>query len=485
MTRSAERSIGRQLAVGFGSIATVAALLCVGLLFALVRVDATLERVREDGVAAREALSLSLSVREHYLHESHTVIQHDSGQVGPHEAWLVDLQRRARALQAAVPVSERARLETLMRQSRSLDEVFRTAVLPAALARDHERLQQAHAVAGRHLERATDAADAVARSLEERMVAARRRAQEATALGMLLGCIGVLTILVLAIGFSLHLRRAISRPLGLLAEAAERFGRGETQADLGELGVGEIRVVARAFDAMAEGIREREAALVRSERLAAIGQLAAGVAHEINNPVAVIRGYLRTMVPEARDESQATELRILDQEAAACQRIVDDLLAYGRDPDLSLERLGTRAFLGDAARRFASTDLGSGVDLARDIEDAKLEVDPVRMRQVVDNLLSNAAEFSEAGATVVLRGALLDQDTYRIEVLDRGPGIPEDQRERVFEPFRSSRPGGTGLGLAISRVIVSAHRGQIRAVPRPGGGSSIQIDLPRAQESGR
>ena len=108
MTRSAERSIGRQLAVGFGSIATVAALLCVGLLFALVRVDATLERVREDGVAAREALSLSLSVREHYLHESHTVIQHDSGQVGPHEAWLVDLQRRSRALQAAVPVSERA-----------------------------------------------------------------------------------------------------------------------------------------------------------------------------------------------------------------------------------------------------------------------------------------------------------------------------------------------------------------------------------------
>ena len=191
-------------------------------------------------------------------------------------------------------------------------------------------------------------------------------------------------------------------------------------------------------------------------------------------------------VPQARFEQIWDEIdRQLDQEAAACQRIVDDLLAYGRDPDLSLERLGTRAFLGDAARRFASTDLGSGVDLARDIEDAKLEVDPVRMRQVVDNLLSNAAEFSEAGATVVLRGALLDQDTYRIEVLDRGPGIPEDQRERVFEPFRSSRPGGTGLGLAISRVIVSAHRGQIRAVPRPGGGSSIQIDLPRAQESGR
>lgn len=480
--RDDDRAIGFQLALGFATIATVAVLLSFALLLLLLRVGSTLEEVRSDGRSLREAASLSLAIREHYLHEAHTVIQRDDHQVAHHEQWLERLQDRATRLQLRVSANARTQLDVLVAETAALDRVFRNDVLPAALAGDHARLGVAHRATEAHTLRATDAADAVVSLLEQRMERARQRAQEATHLAILAGCTGVATILLLAVLFSIRLRRAIIVPLQQLAEAARRFGRGEFDPPVGDVGRGEIRIVARAFDAMAQQLQERERALVRSERLAAVGQLAAGVAHEINNPVAVIRGYIKTMIPEARDEAQAKELRILDQEAAACQRIVEDLLAYGRDPGLSRERVNAAEFLREVAARFSSTEVGSRVEVSCEADDARLDADPLRLRQVLDNLLSNAAHLSAPGTAVELTGRITEGGGYRIEVADRGPGIPKDEHERVFEPFRTSRPGGTGLGLALSRVIIRAHGGTIRAFSRPEGGAVMRVDLPLPQE---
>ena len=480
--RDDDHAISAQLAFGFGAVATVSVALCVTLALLLLRVASTLEEVRADGESVREALSLSLSIREHYLHEAHTVIQRDDAQVEPHEAWLERLQRRARALRLRVPESERRHLDALVAESTALDRVFQHDVLPAALAGEHERLREAHRVAEGHTQRATDAADAVVSSLERRMEAARSRAQDATGVAMVGGCAGVLTIILFATLFSIRLRRAIIVPLQELAEAARRFGRGEFDPPVGDVGRGEIRIVARAFDAMAQQLHDRERALVKSERLAAVGQLAAGVAHEINNPVAVIRGYLKTMIPEARDDEQVQELRILDQEAAACQRIVEDLLAYGRDPGLARERLDAGSLLREVATRFASTEAGASVEVSCEAEAVDLEADPVRLRQVVDNLLSNASALTRPGSTVELTGRRTEGGGYRIEVADRGPGIPEDEQGRVFEPFRTGRRDGTGLGLAVSRVIVRAHGGTIGALTRPDGGTVMRVELPPPEE---
>lgn len=291
-----------------------------------------------------------------------------------------------------------------------------------------------------------------------------------------------MAILVLAIAFSVRLRRAIILPLQGLASAARRFGRGEFEPPVGNVGQGEIRIVAKAFDAMAQELRARERALVRSERLAAVGQLAAGVAHEINNPVAVIRGYLKTMIPEARDEEQASELTILDQEAAACQRIVEDLLSYGRDPSLNRERLDPSTLLLETVERFEATQLGARVRVTCEAERGEIEGDPLRLRQVVDNLLANAALLADEGTVIEVGGQRTDAGGYRIEIADEGPGIPEGERESVFEPFKTGRRGGTGLGLAVSRVIVRAHAGRIEALPRGGGGTVMRVELPPPEE---
>ncbi len=476
-----ERAIGAQLALGFGTLATLGVALCVALMGLLLRVGATLEEVRADAESAREALSIALSVREHYQHEAHTVIARDDHEMHSHATWLVQLQERARRLRPGVPPEQQARLDVLVSESAALDRAFRREVMPAAMAGDEARLRVAHAAAEAHTAAAAEAADDVVASLERRMERLRERATGETRLAVGAGIAGVATLLVLAIAFSLRLRRAILAPLARLTAAAERLGAGARDAPLGDLGEGELRIVARAFDAMAERITERERALVRQERLAAVGQLAAGVAHEINNPIAVIRGYLKTMVPEARDEEQAEELRILDQEAAACQRIVEDLLTAGRDPELAVERVDAGALLAEVAARFRATALGAAVELAVDVEAAPLEADPVRLRQVVDNLLTNAAQHSGPGARVELTGRATEGG-YAIEVADHGPGIPEADRERVFEPFRTSRPGGTGLGLAVSRVIVRAHGGTIAALPRPEGGTVMRVEL-RAGEA--
>ena len=480
--RDEDRAIRVQLALGFGTIAAVSVLLCAGLLMLLLRVGSSLDQVRADGRSLRQAASLSLAVREHYLHEAHTVIQRDNAQVAHHERWLEQLQARAADLQIRVSEPDRAHLDVLVAQSTRLDRIFREEVLPAALAGDNQRLREAHARAEAHTRRATDAADDLMASLERNMARAQTRSRRATTLATVVGCMGVVLILVLAGVFSFRMRRAIVVPLQHLADAARQFGRGEFDPPVGDLGRGEIRIVSRAFDAMAQQLKERERALLRNERLVAIGQLAAGIAHEINNPIAVIRGYAKTMIPEARDDEQADELRILDQEAAACQRIVEDLLSYGRDPSLNREPLHAERLLDETAARFRATELGERVVVECDVLPGKFEADQGRLRQVILNLLTNAAHLSKSGGEVQLIGRPADGGGYRIEVCDRGPGIPPHERERIFEPFHTGRRGGTGLGLAVSRVIIRAHGGTIVALPREDGGAIIRVDLPPVED---
>jgi len=194
----------------------------------------------------------------------------------------------------------------------------------------------------------------------------------------------------------------------------------------------------------------------------------------------VIRGYLKTMLPAVDGEAQPElreELAILDEEAAACQRIVEDLLSYAREPVLEREPVTAAQLLDDALRRFKSTAQGRELEIDVVVEDALLELDPLRMQQVLANLLRNAADASRKRAPIELRGRTVDA-CYRIEVRDRGPGIAADRRERVFEPFFSERRGGSGLGLAVSRGIVEAHAGRIYVDPSVSEGARLIVELP-------
>ncbi len=476
-----EASLGRRIAASLALLVIIAGLLSAGILALHVRVTAALEATRADGLAAREALGLALAVREHYLHETHTVIQGDRGQVAHHHHWIDDIERRVTELLPRVPDAERETLVELRETSRAIDRLYRSRLLPAALAGDTKTVRAHQQSSEVMLRDATTAADAIVDALDRRAEATRSEALELSRLAIVVAVLGVVVLGITAAVIALRLRRAVLAPLARLTGAARRFGAGEFDFRVGQAGLDttELQTLGRALDRMAVELEARERQLVRAERVAAIGQLTAGIAHEINNPIGVIRGYLKTMLPTVDATTQPElreELEILDEEAAACQRIVEDLLSYAREPVLEREPVAAARLLDDAVRRFGSTAEGRGRAIDVVVDDTPLELDPVRMQQVLANLLRNAADASSEDITL---SGELDGERYRIAVADRGPGIPDDRRERVFEPFFSERRGGSGLGLAVSRGIVEAHGGRIFVDPSTTTGARIIVELPR------
>jgi signal transduction histidine kinase len=221
--------------------------------------------------------------------------------------------------------------------------------------------------------------------------------------------------------------------------------------------------------------------------MAVIGQLAAGVAHELNNPIGIIRGYLKTMSPDEDPETLREELQIVDEEAAQCQRIAEDLLSYARASELSLESVDLPSFFEETVRRFSESSSGIGSDIRVDAEAGQIQADRARLRQVLLNLLLNATQASPEGESVILRGQRVEGG-YEFAVFDRGPGVGEADRARIFEPFFSKRRGGSGLGLSVCHGIVEAHRGRIwveaRSAEPSESGAVFRVELPLFQEAG-
>jgi signal transduction histidine kinase len=350
--------------------------------------------------------------------------------------------------------------------------------MPAAENGDITAIRRSHPEIEELAEEAAAHADEVARSVESRMVAAHQRATLATQAGLASGGTCVLLIVALSALYTVRLRRALLRPLKALTQAARRFGAGQFESAIGQIGQGELQAVAVAFDRMAAELAARERRLVESERMAVIGQLAAGVAHELNNSIGIVRGYLKTMDPTGDTQTLKEELSILDEEAGHCQRIADDLLAYAGVQKLELRNVQMREFLEETMRRLRESDVLTSVDLRAAAEDAELEADPLRLRQVVANLVINAGQASPRGAVVEVSGKRAGSDAYEIIVTDRGLGIADEDKSRIFEPFFSQRRGGTGLGLALCLGVVKAHRGTIAVEDRESGGTTFRVRLP-------
>jgi signal transduction histidine kinase len=366
-----------------------------------------------------------------------------------------------------------------------VDEVFRSAIRPAAEAADSRVIVEGHRRAEHISQRAASQADVIANLVERKMASAHGSAIRTTRIGLITGVIGVLLVVSLSIAFTVRLRGAVLKPLEFLSRAARRFGSGDFHSRVGNVGEGELRALSETFDRMAEELEARERRLVESERMAAVGQLAAGVAHEINNPIGIIRGYLKTMGPGSPPEALQEELRILDDEAASCQRIAEDLVAYARAPELRCDLVAMDTLLRETVRRFRGTSDGDGVRIALDVEPGEAYVDGGRLRQVVLNLMVNAAQASEAEGLIEVSGAPAEGGVYEIQVSDRGPGISPEDRTQIFEPFFTKRPGGSGLGLAVCKGIVRAHEGSIAAEDREGRGTTFRVTVPGAAATGK
>lgn len=305
----------------------------------------------------------------------------------------------------------------------------------------------------------------------------RRTTRGLLALAGLVLAVTVPAALVLARTTTAELRRLTAR-----ARDAERTGR----ADFGAPGPAapvEVRVLAGALQSMVDRLDASRRELARQESLAAMGMMAAGLAHEVRTPLSVIRGSAEMLARRAAGGSREAELAsFVMEEADRLSRLVDDLLAFARPREPALHPVD----LASVARRVAGAPgVGGGaVAVESRLEPAPARGDPEQLYQVALNLVSNAVQVSPPGGSVCVRTGV-EGGRAVLEVADGGPGIAPEDLARVWTPFFSRRSGGTGLGLPIVRRIVEAHGGSVELRSRPGEGTRavVRLPLPTAKDA--
>ncbi len=224
-----------------------------------------------------------------------------------------------------------------------------------------------------------------------------------------------------------------------------------------------------------------EEALRKSEKLAAIGQLISGVAHELNNPLSSILILVETLLQDMRPAEDTEALTTIRDQARRSRAIVRDLLSSVRGGPVRRAPTCVRDLLRRTARGLAPQveELGAELEVAIDDEMPEVLMDATAIAQVVTNLVINAAQAAGEGGRVWLRGTT---SANRLEIIveDSGPGIRPDAFPRLFEPFFTTKPPGvgTGLGLAVSRGIVEVHQGSLMAENIPERGARFTVSLP-------
>ena len=285
--------------------------------------------------------------------------------------------------------------------------------------------------------------------------------------------------------------RTISRPIQKLAEAMSDLNPQTLTVDLPEPRNDEIGLLQDSFSAMLARLRESESerrqvfsTLIQSEKLATIGRLVAGVAHEVNNPLTAISSSIYYLEKES-SESVGRQTKLLKQGLARIQKIVQQLSDFSRASNLAIEPVTSSSFFQEAST-FAAMALKKEPVFfkAHDACDPPVTVrmDKAKMHQVVLNLLMNAADA--CGTKGMVRfSASSDATNYVITVTDNGEGIPEDIEEHIFEIFFTTKLAGkgTGMGLAICKSIIDMHNGSIN-VTSWGGETLFTIRIPLDNE---
>lgn len=291
--------------------------------------------------------------------------------------------------------------------------------------------------------------------------------------------------------------RRLSRPLESLSVVAKEVGAGRFEVPIEVDGKDEVGALATALRSMIGGLRDRDeklqqasAALVQSEKMAAIGQLSAGLAHEVKNPLAGILGFAQLSKRKIDDPvALRNNLDVIERETRRCSEIIGSLMQFARQE--RPERL--------------PTDVNGAVRHAMSIVDHQLSLKKVRLveelapalpvvlgnanqiEQALINLMINAQQAMQPdGGQVTVRTAY-EGGQVRISVEDTGPGVPEDIRQRIFEPFFTTKKvgQGTGLGLSVTYGLIKDHGGDITVGSGSTGGALFTIVLPAQSDLGR
>ena len=264
--------------------------------------------------------------------------------------------------------------------------------------------------------------------------------------------------------------RGLARPLRRLMDSALRIGRGDLTTPVPPEPTREIGVLARELEVMRGALESRD----RQLKL-----MLAGVAHEVRNPLGGIELFSGLLAEDlkAGSAADATEhVARIQREVAYLQRIVEDFLAFAREQPLARAPIDAPVLLAGACELLGAEAQAKGVKVEVDAAPAWLEADGSLLTAALVNLVKNAVQASPSGERVTVTGRS-EAERYTIQVRDAGPGIPEAERERVFEPFFTTREKGTGLGLPLARKIVRAHGGELAFTSTPGS-TTFTLTLP-------
>ena len=298
--------------------------------------------------------------------------------------------------------------------------------------------------------------------------------------------------IVLALVISYFLAEGVVKPIRRLAVASEELSKGNLDYRVAIQSKDEIGDLERTFDAMASSLRDRDAMLraetqrqlIRSEKLASLGRLAAGVAHEINNPLTGVLTFSSLLLRHTdENDPQREDLETIVQETNRCKEIVKGLLEFSRQTEPHKKQGDVNEIIREALSLMENQALIQSVKVVQELnaDVPGIVVDTDQIQQVFINVILNALDAMPEGGTLRVRSDLASEGcAVQVVFSDTGDGIPPEHMDKVFDPFfTTKRPNeGTGLGLAVSYGIIERHGGKIEVESEVGVGTTVTIALP-------
>ena len=294
----------------------------------------------------------------------------------------------------------------------------------------------------------------------------------------------IFSTIIIAIGIFLAMiiSRSISTPIVKLTNIVEDISIDQLDVDIDPALLhsnDEVGDLATSFNRMIIERKRLEEVLIRSERLATLGELAGGVAHELRNPLAAITNaiyFLNIAIENPNSEIKET-LQILEQEVKTSGRIISDLLDFARVKSPDHQEVDINNCIQSALTR---TKVPDNIELESQLDEGlpSLMGDPGQLEQIIGNLLLNAIQAMPDGGKMIIKSELESPEWVEVSITDTGVGIPEENREKIFEPLFTTKAKGIGLGLAIVQVLVHGHNGIITVESEVRKGSTFIIRFP-------
>ncbi|UCD30183.1 MAG: cache domain-containing protein [Planctomycetota bacterium] len=312
--------------------------------------------------------------------------------------------------------------------------------------------------------------------------------------------IGVFLVIVLATTLAslvllFFVTKLVLRPIGQITTMSRKVVDGDLRARVGIRPPGEMGVLCQAIDAMADAVEQREEQLKlatrqqigRSEKLASIGRLAAGIAHEINNPLTGVLTFAHLLrQKENMDEQDKQDLDLIINETTRAGEIVRGLLDFARERPAVKEPLEINEVITQTLRLIRGQKQFEQIIIEEKLNDnvPRINGDMNQLQQVLLNLSLNACEAMSDGGTLTISTESQNNKAF-VKVTDNGSGIKKEHLDQIFEPFFSTKPAGkgTGLGLSVSYGIIQQHGGNLEVESQEGKGTTFTIILPCVSES--